>query len=242
MDPQKYTGAAWPLVLIVLTGIYGYWAVQREFVSSRPSIASAHDVPDPVPAPGVRSFHSRLWEDPLSASYEHWKTHAKSDPQKVVQDSQFRLQGDDPKSWATQALKNITRKSAGSQSGDDKNGSTDDRGGADNADRRSQKVDSISDLLALCGSILRMEKFGMDDHAGTMRQFFADITRDKNTVVLPVFLPGSPYAEDKESRLRIRYAVVTALAESRYHLELSRRMSYLTTRIYVRSSQWLART
>ena len=73
MNAQKYAGAVWPLALVLLTGIYGYWAVQRELVSSRPSVTGEYDVPDPVPPLGIRSLHSRLWQDPLSTAYDHWK-------------------------------------------------------------------------------------------------------------------------------------------------------------------------
>ena len=72
MNAQKYAGAVWPFALVLLTGIYGYWAVQRELVSSRPPVAGEH-VPDPGPPLGIRSLHSRLWQDPLSTAYEHWK-------------------------------------------------------------------------------------------------------------------------------------------------------------------------
>jgi hypothetical protein len=233
MDPHKYTGAAWPLVLAMLVGIYGYWAVQREFISSRPIATSAHDVPEPVSAPGVRSLHSRLWEDPLSASYEHWKLHAASGRPAVVQDSELQLQGEQREKLAIKALDDLTRKSTQTDTADGNNGSKDDQSSADNAGR-FQASEFTSVLAAWCRSVLSAATGNQEEVGGTIKRFFADITRDTDTVVLPVFLPGSPYAEDKETRLRIRYAVVTALAESGYHLELSRRMSYLTTKIYVR--------
>jgi hypothetical protein len=46
--------------------------------------------------------------------------------------------------------------------------------------------------------------------------FFNDRKSDEGILILPVFLPGSPYPEDVETRLRSRYAVVSALAVSGY--------------------------
>ncbi|HUT94040.1 MAG TPA: hypothetical protein VMY37_31545 [Thermoguttaceae bacterium] len=44
---------------------------------------------------------------------------------------------------------------------------------------------------------------------------------------VPVLLPGGPYAEDKETRMRIRYAVLAALGTCHYRLSLGTRMSYM---------------
>src|SRR5271157_1994877 len=46
--------------------------------------------------------------------------------------------------------------------------------------------------------------------------FLKDRKNDKCILILPVFLPGSEYLEDVETRLRSRYAVVSALAVSGY--------------------------
>jgi len=46
--------------------------------------------------------------------------------------------------------------------------------------------------------------------------FLKDRKNDKCILILPVFLPGSEYPEDVETRLRSRYAVVSALAVSGY--------------------------
>lgn len=72
MDSQRFGGWAWPVVCVAVAGILGYWVMQGELVSSRPALSKL-EVPDPVPPPGVYSFHSRMWEDPLSKSYLDWK-------------------------------------------------------------------------------------------------------------------------------------------------------------------------
>ncbi len=48
-----------------------------------------------------------------------------------------------------------------------------------------------------------------------------------DTIVLPVLVPGSPYAEDKEQRMRTRYAVTSALSEAGYALSYPTRLSYM---------------
>ncbi len=67
-----------------------------------------------------------------------------------------------------------------------------------------------------------------------VQEHFRSLVDGLHTVCLPVFVSGGPYAEDKEQRMRIRYAVTAALAESGYHLKYSRRMSYVQTRISIR--------
>ncbi|MBN2473791.1 MAG: hypothetical protein JXB62_04245 [Pirellulales bacterium] len=44
---------------------------------------------------------------------------------------------------------------------------------------------------------------------------------------MPILVPGGPYAEDKEQRMRTRYAVLAALGACRYRLSLGTRMSYV---------------
>lgn len=54
-----------------------------------------------------------------------------------------------------------------------------------------------------------------------------DNSGDKRLLVMPVLLPGSPSAEDLETRKRIRYAVLAGLANAGYELRLNDRMSYV---------------
>ena len=44
---------------------------------------------------------------------------------------------------------------------------------------------------------------------------------------MPVLVPGGPYAEDKETRIRTRYALLAALGTCGYKLALPNRMSYM---------------
>ena len=55
--------------------------------------------------------------------------------------------------------------------------------------------------------------------------------RDANLLFLPVLVPGSPYGEDAETRIRTRYAVLAALANCGYNLELNDRMSYVKVNV-----------
>jgi hypothetical protein len=69
----------------------------------------------------------------------------------------------------------------------------------------------------------------------TLRQ----LRRDMQTVVgrglkvMPVFLPGGPYEDDREQRLRIRYALLSALGELGYQLKYPNRMSYVRLPVQV---------
>jgi hypothetical protein len=71
--------------------------------------------------------------------------------------------------------------------------------------------------------------------ANSYQQHFADLVRTNPTLCLPVLIPGGPYAESKEKRMRVRYSIVTALAESGYHLQYPERMSYLPLKVWVRT-------
>ena len=197
MNAQKYAGAVWPLALVLLTGIYGYWAVQRELVSSRPSVTGEYDVPDPVPPLGIRSLHSRLWQDPLSTAYDHWKAlpeeERATDLTSVSDSDELTL--------------NVR----------------------DAAHRYETQSDVANDTTPSTKTSEALAK-----HASEMRKFFRSLVDREDTICMPVLLPGGPYAEDKEKRMRIRYAVVTALAESGYSLKYSTRMSYAVARIHVR--------
>ncbi len=64
---------------------------------------------------------------------------------------------------------------------------------------------------------------------GRFRKIVQDSRNKGNGQLLfmPVLLPGSPSAEDKETRMRTRYAVLAALATCRYKLALGTRMSYM---------------
>ena len=76
-----------------------------------------------------------------------------------------------------------------------------------------------------------------DKNEGTIPQFninrFHKIVTDSKgsgngkLLLMPVLLPGGPYAEDQERRMRIRYAVLAGLGTCHYSLDLSDRMSYV---------------
>lgn len=68
----------------------------------------------------------------------------------------------------------------------------------------------------------------------------------KRVLVLPVLVPGGPYVDDAEQRMRMRYAVLSALAACGYKLSFPQRMSYVAVPfevdlapIHVDSPQWL---
>lgn len=220
MNPQKYTGVISPVILAVVVGMYGYWAVQRDLVSSRPTTPGEHDVPDPFPIPGVETFHSRMWEDPLAPSYAHWKNLPESEWA-----SRLYLVQDKP------PLQDVPAQTTDGQ---------DEAADSDEDVRRQQSraptaVEGVSNREAV--EITDEGGSRLDARRREMSQFFHDlvVNRKQPTLCLPVFVPGGPYAEDCERRMRIRYAIVTALAESGYHLKYARRMSYAVPRIYTRT-------
>jgi hypothetical protein len=192
MNAKNYAGIAWPSIFLVLTGTYAYWASQRELVSSRPSTPGQFDVPDPVPTPGVRTIHSRMWEDPLARAYQHWKS----------LDNRERASG----------LRTIADKEAGEPAGSVFNAVIN----VLSADKGWAETSRVANLR------------------NDMKEHYRDLVDKGATICLPVFVSGGPYAEDKERRMRTRYAVVTALAESGYALKTSDQIDYLVAKVFVR--------
>lgn len=208
MNLQKYAGVAWPVVLALLTGIYAYWVSQQELVSSRPPPPSKFDVPDPIPDPGVSTTHSRLWQDPLSTAFEDWKLQRPL--QAAVLDSEL----------------------------------PEDLGGSLKSSSTNDDASLFPHDVASALALLRNLPFYSSSHPSPrqrqtyeMKEHFRDLVdkTDQDTLCLPVFVSGGPYAEDKETRMRTRYAIVTALAEHGYYLKSSTRMSYVVVSIYVRT-------
>jgi hypothetical protein len=68
-----------------------------------------------------------------------------------------------------------------------------------------------------------------------MRDRYASLVKQGSLLCLAVYVPGEPYAEDQERRTRFRYAVESALADSEYRLEYSRRLSYIVPKVYIRA-------
>lgn len=220
MNSQKYAGVVWPLLCAVVMGIYGYWALQRELVSSRPSAVGEFDVPDPVPTPGVYTFHSRMWEDPLSESYADWKRGERDgDRASVSMPVQDSKELNECVSDAVAAR--LTELQAQSELSE-----------AALSSRAKCKMAAWEPLCRFVGFRTRDSQY--DAQVSAMQDFFKDLVENEDTTCVPVFLPGGPYAEDKEKRMRIRYAVVTALAESGYHLTYNRRMSYTAPKVSIR--------
>lgn len=210
MNTQKYTAYISPAVLAIVVGMYGYWAVQRDLVSSRPATPAALDVPDPFPTPGLNSFHARMWEDPLAPSYAHWKGLPDSErvPRtELVQDELLDVSELHDHVWK--------------------------------APVRADNLPSDASVAPQhFGTHQDADTPGADveTRTGEMKRLLGDLV-DKGadwTLCLPVLVPGGPYAEDREKRMRIRYSVVTALAESNYHLKYDRRMTYAVPKIYIR--------
>ncbi len=56
---------------------------------------------------------------------------------------------------------------------------------------------------------------------------------NRNLVVLPVMVPGGKYGEDRERRMRMRYAVVSALSICNYHPKFAGRLSAVSMPLYV---------
>lgn len=63
----------------------------------------------------------------------------------------------------------------------------------------------------------------------------------KSVHVIPVLVSGAPYANDREQRMRMRYAVLSALGANGYRLALPERMTYIVAPIctYIRAAdEW----
>lgn len=58
-------------------------------------------------------------------------------------------------------------------------------------------------------------------------------TSDPDLIVLPVLLPGGMYAEDRERRMRMRYAVVSGLSLGGYRAKFAKRLSSVTLPVWV---------
>lgn len=107
--------------------------------------------------------------------------------------------------------------------------------GAAYAGQRSQPAGATSgvDATADIRSTLVLPSSGGDkvgDHFARLHQ------THKRLMVMPVMVPGEPYAETRELRMRTQYAVLAALGRCHYDLSLPSRMSYVTLRV----QSWLA--
>jgi hypothetical protein len=63
----------------------------------------------------------------------------------------------------------------------------------------------------------------------SLREFREQVKKQNHSslMIMPVLVPGEPYAEYREERLRTQYALLTALGRSGYELALPTRMSYV---------------
>lgn len=59
------------------------------------------------------------------------------------------------------------------------------------------------------------------------------IKQTPNLIVMPVFVPGGLYGEDRERRMRMRYAVVSALSTCDYRPKHAARLSSVSLQLYV---------
>ena len=262
-----------PLAFVILMGIYGYWSSLRALDSSRPVENGETELPAPVPTPGIHTFHARMWEDPLSTSWDHWAKQ-KDDPSKAkpgelrsLPDSDDldkamlsavlgELAGDETDGTdgtskapgkthgatvatdlAMDKTVEVAMKSATNDRADLKEpDSTKSAKTRERATEHNQTGDTTwwtdrdSTIVALRRKALRRKQ------EENTQKFFQSLVDERaiETTCVPVFAPGGPYAEDKETRMRVRYAVVTALAEAGYNLKYPRRMSYLISQVFVR--------
>lgn len=71
-------------------------------------------------------------------------------------------------------------------------------------------------------------------------QILRDATQDtggkgaRKLLCLPVFIPGEPYSDDREDRMRVNVAVLSALSVSGYELAFPTRMTYVDLPIAIR--------
>lgn len=209
MDTKKYAGAAWPVMFVLLSGIYGYWALQRELISARPSVPGTQEVPPPMPPVGVHSIHSRLWDDPLLGASEDWESFRDKNAAPVA--ASFS-DSDNLTYLVQQAATSRPRKAS-------------DEGDCLIPGQAAQQKNARKDCAT------ENDPFAQETKG--MQTFFRSLVDEKKTICMPVLLPGGPYGEDKETRMRTRYAVVTALAESGYST-YSTRLMYAVVRIQVR--------
>jgi hypothetical protein len=200
MNANRFSGIWVPGLVVLLTGTYAYWVAQRELVSSRPTISSQYDVPDPVPTPGVRTVHSRMWEDPLSTAYIDFKR---------VRAAEAGAKGETKFQTVVTTI----------------------------PDGRMPAVETVWSrwFSSLGKSKQELTPSRLNDSQFQMKEHFRELVDNAPTLCLPVFVPGGPYADDKEKRMRIRYSLVTALAESGYSMQYNERMSYVVAKIYVRT-------
>lgn len=158
---------------------------------------------------------SRLWQDPFQAVEEHRKYHqAQKNPSRPI--SEFAATIDTTDSQR-QKYK-ILSKTKGSKHvviempSLDENyayeyGREPTRVCFDKAEKKTRTSDGYSDSEAIAHSLDEL-------HCEMKKETKSFVS--KNVHVLAVMVPGGPYAEDKERRLRSRYAVISALAEHDY--------------------------
>ncbi len=165
-----------PGVLLLLIGIVGYIVGETPLKSVRPE-TSPYSVPQPPSPEPIRSIHGRLWEDPLTTSYNDWKQ----------------------------------------------------RGA-----KRGNEPNRIQEAWEFLAAVLtgKQSKIALQDETQQTREILGAVLEDaekdeKQVLILPVLIPGSPYVDDGELRIRMRYAVLSALATCGYRLSFPQRMSYV---------------
>ncbi len=160
---------------------------------------------------------SRLWQDPFQAVEEHRKYHqAQENPSRPI--SEFEATIDTTHSQR-QKYK-IISETKGSKHAVIKIPSLDEnyayeygreptRVCFDNAEEKTKAPYGYSDSKAIAHSLNEL-------HCEMEKETKRLDSKNVHVHVLAVMVPGGPYAEDKERRLRSRYAVISALAEHNY--------------------------
>lgn len=162
-----------------------------------------YQVPGPPTPPGLSAVHARLWEDPLEAAYRD--PHGKTgEPGWLAPLRAFVL-------IESQGYPVLKRAQAAA-----KQILEDHRFGSSDAVRRADLAEVRRVFRAIVDGCTRGE--------GKGHQRF---------LCMPVLLPGGAYDEDKQTRLKTRYALLSALAVRHYRLSLPDRMSYVKIPICV---------
>src|SRR5437870_3691387 len=72
---SQFSGLIGPGLIIVIGGLVAYFSFEPRLESLRPDLAKRLSVPPPPSPAGLHALHARLWDDPLTAAYQHSQQH-----------------------------------------------------------------------------------------------------------------------------------------------------------------------
>jgi hypothetical protein len=195
---------ALPVTLILLLiGMYSNSFLDRDLSTARPKQREV-EVPPIVSSPGLSGVHARLWDDPLAVCQMHYEQKSKDQNGKEADDKISKQSAENQANHVI--IENVRKLICNAK-----------QKKSDEDEKKTTKEEDVGNA-GTTGEVGRERKEEEEEENPN------NVNID--TLFLPVMLPGGPWAEHHEHRIRIRYAVKAALAESGFATAYADRMSY----------------